>query len=223
MDFIFDMIFPNTCIGCGCTGTLLCSACASQLQRANQTCPVCGHASADGAAHAGCTEYAVKMHAPVQIFSAFNFHDPIVQAAVHDLKYHCVRGYAKVFAGLIVGELKSSLPNSAVVTPVPIHRRKLAERGFNQSDLIAQEIAMLSGLTYKPLLTKARHTKSQTAVTGTERREQLRGTFTASSASGLHIVLVDDVCTTSSTLRECAKILYESGASTVSCLTFAKD
>jgi ComF family protein len=223
-EFIFDMIFPNTCVGCGCESTLLCSACAGRMQRAAQVCPVCEHASALGAAHAQCEQYALDMLAPVQIFSALSYHDPVVQAAVHDFKYQCVRGYAKVFAEIIFAELgRGTLPGT-IITGVPMHPRKLAERGFNQSDLIARHLAVLLNAQHRPLLAKTKHTKSQTVVTAQQRREQQRGVFKCAAAlHGEEVILVDDVCTTSSTLRECTRVLYEAGAGKVRCVTVAKD
>lgn len=223
-EFIFDMIFPNTCVGCGCEGTLLCSSCAEKIQRAACTCPVCGHASAVGTAHPQCEQYARAMLAPVQIFSALSYHDPVAQAAIHDFKYQCVRGYAKIFAQIIFDGLGRAPSPDAIVTAVPLHSRKLAERGFNQSDLIARELAALLGAQHKNLLVKTKHTKSQTVVTAQARREQLAGVFKcADKLHGEAIILVDDVCTTSSTLRECARVLYEAGAGAVRCATVAKD
>ncbi len=223
-EFIFDIIFPNTCVGCGTGNTLLCSACAAYLARPLQTCPVCGHTSELGLCHEACREYAVAMLCPVQIFSALSYHDPVVQAAIHELKYQGIRGYAGIFAGILADSAGCTLEPGTTITAVPLHARRHAERGFNQSELIAKALAVQTGCHYEQLLTKTKHTKSQTALSGNERRSQLTGAFSCKeNLTGQHVILVDDVYTTGSTLAECTRALYAAGAASVACLTVAKD
>jgi ComF family protein len=113
-----------------------------------------------------------------------------------------------------------------LIMPVPLHPKRLRERGFNQSLLLAKHIA--SGLQEKMdflSLVRTRHTIPQTTLSKNERSKNVQGAFflkNTESVSERKILLVDDVTTTGNTLNECAKTLKKGGATTVSCVTLAK-
>jgi len=109
-----------------------------------------------------------------------------------------------------------------VVTFIPMRKRDLRERGFNQSQLLAKDIARELRLPCKPLLTKIYDTVSQKTLPPIERSGNVLGVFEASpAAKGKRILLVDDLITTGYTLHECAKMLKIRGAEAVIALTFA--
>jgi ComF family protein len=110
-----------------------------------------------------------------------------------------------------------------VLVPVPLHTRRLKERGFNQAVLLAQ------AFPEKPLaretLVRVRHTPPQTGLNPKERRENVRKAFAVprpEEVKGKTILLVDDVYTTGATVRECAKVLLKAGAREVNVLTVAR-
>lgn len=114
----------------------------------------------------------------------------------------------------------------ALVVPVPLSTRRLRERGFNQSELIARKIAQALHLTCdNTLLLRTRHTVPQTEMS--LRRERLfnvRNAFsciTPERVNGRHVILIDDVFTTGATLSECAKVLQSAGAKKVTALVVA--
>ena len=129
---------------------------------------------------------------------------------------------------LLISFAKEWIPYSKnyVIMPVPLHRQRLRERGFNQSLLLARILASDLGnqLDYLSLI-RNRYTRAQTGLKKKERRKNVKGAFSVIQPNAIkhkEILLVDDVFTTGSTLNECARTLKESGATTVICLTVAR-
>jgi ComF family protein len=120
------------------------------------------------------------------------------------------------------------LDRADVIIPVPLHRRRLRERRFNQSALLAQEIAKAIGQNYIPdALLRIRHTLPQKGLKAKERDKNVRGAFVVNDSHHSHlrdknILLIDDVFTTGSTLNECARVLKAAKAASVSVLTIAR-
>ena len=112
-----------------------------------------------------------------------------------------------------------------LMIPVPLHRDRLRQRGFNQSVLLAREISRATGLPYqKSGFEKQRATVPQVNLSGPERERALRGVFRVTRESGLKdrsVLLLDDVYTTGATVNECAKELLTAGAKSVDVLTLA--
>ncbi len=111
------------------------------------------------------------------------------------------------------------------IVPVPLHWRRRAWRGFNQSQILGERLALALGLPLKPILRRIRHTKMQTRIPKEKRAENVRGAFALekSVAPPLPgILLVDDVVTTAHTIGECAQVLRQSGAPQVWAACFAR-
>jgi ComF family protein len=118
------------------------------------------------------------------------------------------------------------LGERAALVPVPLAAARSRERGFNQSELLARELARRWNLpVWTTVLVRARSTRSQTQLTPEQRRHNVRGAFKASSDRGLrgqHVILVDDVVTTAATLNACAAALLAGGARIISFVTFGR-
>jgi ComF family protein len=112
-----------------------------------------------------------------------------------------------------------------LLVPVPLHPRRLRERGFNQALLLARALSRHTGIPYrKRLLQKERHTVPQVSLSGTEREKGVKGTFTVLERETVKektILLIDDVYTTGATVNECARVLLARGAKRVDVLTLA--
>jgi len=111
-----------------------------------------------------------------------------------------------------------------LVVPVPLHPTRLRERGFNQAELLAKILAQKK-IPLGCALERIRYTTTQTAFDRVERMENLRGAFRLRKkigVRGLHVLLVDDILTTGSTLSECARVLREAGARSVYAVTAAR-
>jgi ComF family protein len=112
-----------------------------------------------------------------------------------------------------------------VVVPVPLHPARKRERGFNQAELLAEIFSVRAGLPMRTALERIRYTTTQTAFDRAERIENLRDAFRLrkkADVRGLHVLLIDDVLTTGSTLSECARVLKSNGAITVHAATAAR-
>lgn len=141
--------------------------------------------------------------------------------AVHRLKYG---GWPRIAEAMALA-MRSLGPLTAGVCliPVPLGRRRLRERGYNQSECIALALGALTDLPVRAdLLHRARETPTQTALTPEARQANLAGAFTAAATRGLRLVLVDDVFTTGATLIAAAAALSAAGAVRVDAVTFAR-
>lgn len=137
---------------------------------------------------------------------------------IKDMKYSDRPGLAEVlapFPAMVLASLRLVRP---VLVPVPLHAAKERERGYNQSELIALEVGRLTGVDVETrVLTRVRNTRSQAGLDGDKRLANVKQAFRAArgSLAGRHVVLVDDVVTTGATLRECARVLLDSGVAEV--------
>ncbi len=120
------------------------------------------------------------------------------------------------------GEYALTRPD--LIVPVPLHRRRMAARGFNQAEEIAAPVARRLGVPLRAdVLRRARDTPEQTSLTGRARRRNITGAFTAPrSLNGLHVAIIDDVWTTGTTARAVARAAQAAGAGAVQVWTVAR-
>lgn len=163
-------------------------------------------------------------------FSGFYFkEESIIQTLIHELKYQNKRSLG-IFLGEVIGHLiKDALDFSTadILAPVPLHKIRLRERGYNQSQLIAKGVGRVIEIkVIEDLLVRARNTETQTKLNFEERKENVKDAFFVNGkyknlVLGKRIIIVDDVITTGSTVNECAKALVQAGASEVLALSVA--
>jgi ComF family protein len=150
-----------------------------------------------------------------------------LQAAIHRWKYEGKTHLTPFFAEwMIEGLNRYWEPNSLdFLIPVPLHPRRLRERGFNQALLLTKELSRRIGIPYfKAILKKKKPTLPQVNLSGVEREKGLRGAFRVVEKKellGKSVLLVDDVYTTGATVNECSKVLVAGGARKVDVLTLA--
>lgn len=157
--------------------------------------------------------------------SVFYFEGPIKEA-IYQLKYHNIRAAARFLATFMARYLTGETIPGDVVVPVPLHPRRLRERGYNQSALLAREVARLDGLAYSEALVRTSYSLPQVKASGlAARRENVKGAFTCArdSVKGRQVLLIDDVVTSGSTLDACALALKSQGAESVWALTLARE
>jgi ComF family protein len=157
------------------------------------------------------------------IRSAALFGGPL-REAVHAFKYKGRVDLAQPLAELMVAFWRRNPLPADVIVPVPLHARRERERGFNQAVLLAQAFAARVELPVTVALERARETVPQVGLNAHERRENVRGAFTAliDMPSGHRALLVDDICTTGATLDACAVALRRAGCRRVYALTLAR-
>lgn len=160
------------------------------------------------------------------IRSPFCF-DGAVRQAIHQLKYRNVKALAAPLAQMM-GEflVKNPLPVEVVV-PVPLHPRRLRERGYNQASLLARELAKLGSMPLvEGMLVRLHDTPAQTRTqSAKERQSNVARAFSCRGREleGKRILLIDDVCTSGATLDACARAVKAAGAASVWGLTLARE
>ncbi len=128
---------------------------------------------------------------------------------------------ARIMAKRFENEIKEHFD---IITYVPLHKETLTDRGFNQSELLANNLSKMLGVPCKELLTKPKKNKPQHTLSGKDREKNVKGVFKAVNCSQIknqRIILVDDIATTRSTLCECCEMLRDKGAKNILCVTFA--
>jgi ComF family protein len=157
------------------------------------------------------------------IIAAVVFAGPI-REAIHSLKYGNNRALAAPLAAYMIAAWQQAGHPADCIVPVPLHASRQAERGYNQSALLARALGPAVNLPIdEKLVARHKATRQQALLNAAERRENVVGAFTCQdAAAGKRIVLVDDVCTTGSTLEACGAALRAAGAASVWALTLAR-
>jgi ComF family protein len=166
--------------------------------------------------------------------SAYGSYESGLRELIHLLKYGGVRPAANVLGRMLaeaIAALEAGFPADAVaVVPVPLHRTRLRQRGFNQAELIARAAMKVRQPSNRlrlcaGVLERKRETTSQIGLTSHQRRENLRGAFRVAQpelVKGCEVLVVDDVYTTGATVSECARVLRRAGATKVWVATVAR-
>lgn len=219
-----NLFFPQKCIGCGEEGDLLCRNCQKNLIKIlPPVCPKCGKPQPGGILCSAC----VSWHASIDgIRSPLKF-EGLAREAVHQLKYKNLRTLARPFANLLREYLAANpLPAEALV-PVPLHPRRLRERGYNQSYLLARELGRLFNLpVVDKSLVRVKFILPQAQTKSVdERHRNVREAFKCSDSKikNRQVLLIDDVSTSGATLDACARALKSAGAVSVWGLVLARE
>ena len=217
-----DWLFPPRCGGCGKAGSRWCDECQEKVPAlAGNLCEKCGLPVNRQSLCNRCRTEPPPFRA-LRAWAVFDF--PIRQA-LHKLKYRRDMGLGDALAVPLADFTKSLDWPLELVVPVPLGRKRLQERGYNQVALIARPLSLALGLDYRPAaLKRKRETLSQVGLSAAERRENMHNAFSAdaSAVRGKTVLVMDDVSTTGSTLSSCAEALLQSGAKDVFALTVAR-
>ncbi|MCL5784452.1 MAG: ComF family protein [Patescibacteria group bacterium] len=226
---LLDLIFPKFCVGCHKWGTYLCSSCINHITQNELICPICTRPAIGGAVHPLC-----KRKCGLDGLWSLGSYRGVMQKAIKKLKYRFVTDLAEVLTNLMIEywaryeaqfleEIKKDRGEGWVIVPVPLHPKRQKYRGFNQSALLGQLLSKKLGLGYQDVLKRLRYTKPQAQLSGAERRKNLKNVFAlANSSLSSNILLIDDVWTTGSTLKECCYVLKRGGAKKVWAITLAR-
>jgi len=186
-------------------------------------CPRCGRPQPSGILCHACVSWRADIDG---IRSPFKF-DGVMRHAIHELKYRNLRALAVPLAELLRDYLINNLVPGEVLVPVPIYKKRLRERGYNQSNLLARELGKLVNLpVVDDCLIRQHHTLPQARTsTVDERRSNVSGAFTClnQDLSGKQVLLIDDVSTSGATLDACAAALKVAGATLVWGLVLARE
>ena len=229
---VFQFFLPPQCPCCerfseeGRQG--FCSNCLSQIRWIKPPfCSICGIPFISREVETHPCGACVTHRKYFTIARALGAFEGSLQEAIHRWKYEGKTYLTPFFADWMAEGLNRHWePGSLdLLIPVPLHTRRLRERGFNQSLLLVRELSRRTGIPYrKSILQKKKSTIPQVNLSGVEREKELRGTFHVigkEELSGLSVLLIDDVYTTGATVNECSKVLLRGGAKRVDVLTLA--
>ncbi len=213
-----NFIFPPICANCKKPGQLLCAGCLSAVSWLKE--PICRHCgrvvNKKTARCAACLQTPLD---PIdQVRAAVVFAEPI-PTIIHNLKYNGYFGLAAPLAEIMVDAWHDWHMPVDLVVGVPLHPQREKKRGYNQSDLLAQGFCERLHLTMdKHALRRVRNTTPQVGLTAADRVVNVTKAFVADQdrVADKHVLLVDDVCTTGSTLKAAAEALMAVGARQVS-------
>ena len=219
-----DLLFPRWCLGCGKEGDFICGDCLRALPAIlPPVCPRCGSPFSQVIA---CHDWPDTPEGIDGIRSPFVF-DGVIRRAVHELKYRNLRALAPLLAGLLYEYLVANPLPADCLVPVPLHRKRLRERGYNQSALLAEELGRRCRLPVASNgLLRLHYTAPQARSAGVgERQQNVAGAFTCPSGRfrDRRVLLIDDVSTSGATLIACAGALKAAGAAQVWGLTLARE
>jgi len=230
---VLDFFFPPLCHVCQTfipnAGQLhICPYCHDRFKAiVSPLCPLCGIPFAGAGADHLCSVCITTHHQIDAARAAFVYEGPC-RELIHSFKYGNKTHLRRPLAMLTANHLESFVHARApeLIIPVPLHRRRLRSRGFNQALLLGEYFSSRWNLPLlRHNLRRIRWTEPQVNLAAGDRRENVKGAFSVQDVNqvcGRRVLVVDDVCTTGSTVEECALVLKQAGATDVSVLTIAR-
>ncbi len=210
-DYILSLIYPPKCVFCGTVidKSDICEECEKTLPFTK------------GDSIYQKFPFVDKCISPL-------YYKDYVRRAVLRFKFAGCSCYSRRLGGIMSECAENNLDCGSIdmVSCIPLSRKRMHDRGYNQAELLAKEISKKVGVEYLPTLKKIRHNTAQSTIKDSKQRAaNVIGAYRvidAEEVKGKYILLVDDVVTTGSTVSECARILKKSGAKAVYCVTLAR-
>ncbi len=224
---VLDVVFPERCVACDVLlpgpGAFFCEGCAAEVEEIPAV--ACSRCSEPGAHPGGlCPRCAARPPRFSRAFAPLE-HEGAVARAIERFKYENHPELARPLGALLTRASSRFLAAAPqAVVPLPLHAARYRERGYDQTALLAVEVARLSKRALRDdALTRVRATGRQVGHSDDERSANVAGAFAASpGVKGLKLLLVDDVLTTGATANEAAAALLAAGAAEVQVLTLAR-
>lgn len=226
-DFVLDLLFPIECLNCKIEGDYLCTECFNELKLND-------------------TEYQKRARANLrisnlkQIYIAGDYESSILSNLIIKYKYNFLSVLGKTLARFLIvfwqqqisknnlfdshGALSNFQNSPLLVIPIPLSKKRLRWRGFNQAEIIAREFCLYFNYELNLNLKRRKHKTPQAVLNEIKRLENMESVFAWQGESLINkkIILIDDVVTTGATLNEAAQTLKNSGAQEVYALVLAK-
>ncbi|TSC90918.1 MAG: phosphoribosyltransferase [Parcubacteria group bacterium Gr01-1014_2] len=240
---LIELLFPVKCVVCEKEteqkrkNKFICTSCLKNLSPSlNFYCPLCEARTADAKLCFSCRalrslgEGGQDHFYLDRLLYPFPYQDFKIQKVVKAFKYRFIKELEIPLGRLMVSyleKIKNKIDlNDSTLVPVPLHKRKFNSRGYNQSELIAQQLSkFLNFRVANNCLIKNKATKDQASLKNEQRTKNIKGVFKCAEPEQMRekrILLVDDVYTTGTTMNECARVLKDEGAKEVIGLTIAR-
>jgi ComF family protein len=235
-DLALDWFYPRHCYHCGrplvrADAQTLCDDCSGELRGLRITGAVCDLCGQPLSGEVEPQTLCVTCRAEQRHFDrarSFVCYAGPVRSLIHSFKFEgCYVLGPRVLRGMLErGWLPDGLEKADALLPIPLHRRRRRERGYDQALLLGRVLADYLGMPLrKRALVRNRYTSQQSLLPPQRRWDNVRGAFSVrrpAEVDGRSLLLVDDVLTTASTARECARVLKQAGATRVQVLTLAR-
>ncbi|MCE5300078.1 MAG: ComF family protein [Spirochaetia bacterium] len=215
---LLSVFYPTPCAGCGryikdFTYSFVCTQCYESIKHIDSSsCPVC--AKLIHSEHAdGCSECRRRGNKFSYIRAAAQYNGAM-RELIRYTKFYNKASLAGLLAGLILERVEPGIFEGIdIIVAVPLSKRSLSERGYNQTRNVAKYLSKASGIPLTEAVRKVRDTPAQNRLDREERRKNLKGAFEVSgNVDGKRVLIVDDVFTTGSTINEMASVLTAAGA-----------
>lgn len=228
---IINLLFPKKCLNCSKSGTYFCKNCILEIKQSDLVCPFCERLSLGGVVHPVC-----KRKYGLDGLWFLGIYENPLRKAIQKLKYKWITELAETLVDVTIeywvknppiflDQIKKDRGENWAIVPVPLHWSRKNWRGFNQAELIAKLFSQKLGLKYADTLTRVRNTKPQVGKDAYLRKQNIKNAFSLNTYYLIHntnVLLVDDVWTTGSTLKECCFVLKRGSAKSVWALTLAR-
>ena len=219
---LLDLIFPPRCASCNQPGAWLCAGCLARVEWLSP--PLCLHCGEPLPKGGRCPRWRQN---PVLLdgLRSAAWHAGPLRSAIHHYKYRGQRILAEPLAGILLQAWLHDPPLTDLLLPVPLHPRRLRERGFNQATLLSHHLSQATAIPLDARsLQRRRYTAPQVELSGPRRLANVEGAFVyrGPPLEGRAVCLIDDICTTGATLQACAAALREAGARSVWGFTLAR-
>lgn len=246
---LLDVLFPIECLGCRREGSYCCAQCLARIPRlTNSACPFCSRRSTIGTTCRGCH----SDHSLDGVFAAAPYDHPFVQRTIKAMKYQSIDTLASPLGELLASSVRSVpelfrwfVDQAFILVPIPLHKHRLRERGFNQAERLAEIVRRQLGFPLRSdLLIRVRDTTPQVELKQRARQSNLEGAFSVARQAGAPrnpvtreitaseswsftkipkcVMLIDDLATTGATLDEAARVLKTAGVKRVWGLVLAR-
>lgn len=228
MNFLKDIIFPKKCAVCGKLGSFFCLNCERQIEwREYEQCIVCRRPSERGKTHESCGGKTA-----IDAYTAVWKYNRVMKRIIKQIKYRLVAdAYGDLYQiasrgiGIPLAEFRQAAGKLHLL-PVPLHSKRLRQRGFNQAHLIASSIHSATGIPLTDVLERIRYTSAQAGLRhAADRRVNMADAFRvrpSAPVQGAAFLLIDDVITSGATVHEAARVLKKSGARYVAAFALAQ-
>ena len=225
---LLDVLFPKFCFNCRSVGAYICEPCKRTLiKTSHDICPYCEKESGFGLTHGVCA----RLYGLDGMFNIF-YYDDVFQNILKAIKFRRIKGgvpalidsIPKAFWNKLIAT-SAIFYHDAEIIAVPLHTKRLRERGFNQSDSFAQACAIMLQKNTTHILKRTRYTRPQSQLSSAaERYLNTHKAFAISQVEKLpkKVIIVDDVWTTGATIREIAHTLKYAGVERVYAITLAR-
>lgn len=231
---LLDLLFPKICLGCKSCGCYLCKDCFKKITlESRQNCPACSQKNISGTF---CGLRCKKDFYFDQLITCMVYDKTsLLKKLITLFKYKFSEELSEVFGKILVKQFKkfrNLIPHddaNFIFIPVPLHKKRLKFRGFNQAKLLADYLAKnIDGIYVHDALERKIYTKEQAKLNKNSRLRNLKNTiglkadFCRDIIQNKTVILIDDVATTGSTLNECSRVLKEAGVKYICGLTLAR-